>query len=370
MYTEEDFLNFANGEGGLIDAMDMSTNNSITAKNVERKFKELTEMLHYAYEEEARDWIASLRLVWINNSAINAVAFPTTNCCYIALYMGVVERLKLVFFSTLLHPFPFSELFQDLVWSKEISWDHLTQFIIDTVTGDNLPSETILQIEREIDLPSYCEHKSIALELYDLSVDFILIHEIQHFWLGHIYALSDSHGMFITEAPINKQSFNEYSLRRMMEVHADIYASRHAFMLIQFLDGHDQSKAAQKWWVSIAIFFMALEPNPVQYSLWNMEQYPHPHLRLASLFNYSQVEVQRLGFSDEEASANFKKWVNVLTRIEALTKGKVIFPFMQMINSKDYFDSEINGWTNKLKSEIDDLEKSKSIMIEHFRTIS
>jgi|GEM_PF-1287733 len=364
--VEQPFYEFALSEGGLVQSNKMSGPDEVTACWIRGKFEHLIEFLLTSFDNHAHGWIRSLDLQWINNPTINACAYPGAERCYIGFAIGIVGRLRHIFYAVALHPLVFEDMPGSWKMEAGTEFRKWNNILVGLITKKKMNEATCALLETEIELLINEERKKLALELYEAAIDFIMVHEIQHFWLGHIYGLATFSKLGITELPSGKNSGTPYTLRRMVETHADIYASRHAFGLFEFLDKKERIVANTKWRTAIAILFMALEPNPVAYDQWDMEQYPHPHLRLASLFNWIQATISALDLDETEINSMTHGWVNVLSKIELLAKGKIAFPFREMLKEPEMYSKEIEQWAETYRANASMLDDGQITMLRHF----
>jgi len=364
--VEKTFYELTLREGGLTQASEIVGPVGDAVQWIDEKFEWEIKLLLSSLDNHTHGWIKSLDLQWINNPAINAFAYLGVERCYIGFYVGIASRLRHVFYAAALNPFIFENIPGSWVIEAGAPFREWSDTLVNLIAGERLSEHTTAYLEKEINQPINEQRKKLAMDLYEAAVDFLLLHEIHHFWLGHVYGLDPFRKLGISEASVGKNPDAPYTLRRMIETHADIYASRHAFGLIRILEKKEKMSATTNWWIAVAILFMTLEPDPVAYDQWDMQQYAHPHLRLASLFNWTQAVISGLEWDDVEMDSMNDEWIGVLTRIDVLSKGKIAFPLREMLNEREMYGKEIDEWTKTYQVNATVLDEGQAAMLRFF----
>jgi hypothetical protein len=350
-------------DGGLAKPSDMHDVKGSLASSIEQKFLGFAGYVSAAVEADASAWTNSLRLKWVANEAPNGIAVSSDQFSFIGLYLGIINRLFDSVVAIAIHPFIFENLPRSMKPSAE--WGQTVSKLIRGL--DIADQKEVLRMHSEI----VNERTAFAKELFGSALDYIFMHELHHFWCGHLFAFDDTRRLGITIDPSMSGATLEPFLRQSLEVHADLFSIRRMFEFYALHEPSEYVKLTYSFLISTTILFMVMSPKPGLIVDWHNLHYPHPHLRFGNLlFLAEQFAKKELHLSDSDWESVFDKWLTEITRIETVTRG-VNAPFVQIfpLCGGQFFDDWSSDVAKILTQYTPLFEKSRVDMLEHFRQL-
>ncbi len=324
LMATDDFILRAAEYGGCATPSQWDVAQQARANHIEKLFDKLTEYyLRSVVPPEAIHWVDSLKLDWINDESVNALAMFSGRKCRIAFFSGIVGRLWDAFVAVAAHPLHLKSV-PGAIPPKEIFRLNLSQMVpkiirrgADDTTRATLDSFASLA-SRRID---------IVTDLYRVSVEFLLMHEIHHFWGGHLFYSQALRKRGLTQAESTSWPPLEPLLHQAFEWQADYLAVKRlveAYALMEI----DREVFLTNWITALAVLFLLFHPSPTDFKDHEASFYLHPHVRFLEIITSLCVHVQAaFDFSDEKFDAILSQAFAEVALIDVSGKNDVLGPF-------------------------------------------
>lgn len=364
--TVEEFESLCLKDGGRTDIELLDASLRERAVGVEERFEELKRYLSSAVPDEALPWVQSLRLEWVANEAINAVAIVGARHAFIGLYVGVLDRLWKLCLAVAAHPLYFQDFPPVIDDESDIPLLSWSDMIVDLFRGKPTPrSESAL-----VRIASSQSDRTVAAEaLYTAAVDFLVMHEIHHFWCGHLFWSRNLRHRGLAARPSGIGGAIDADLRHSLETHADQYAVLRTFEAFEDSPGLDKKLFCHAWLLGVSILFVALDPSPADIRQWPTDDYPHPHARFMDIGVAAEHAMRSIFKIDEAAwSEILGRWLRDVAYLEVWGQGRIDPPFGEALLRATEALEASKERTRVLTDSMEGLDRARLEMLEYFRT--
>lgn len=350
--------------GGRADIAQFYGDAHHRALKIQKRFLDITGYISSAVPAEANAWASSLRIGWVANSSINAIAIAGKRYCHVGLFLGVLEQLWIIYLALASHPL----YFKDIPGAIEIEgYEAASRWNATLASLIQYPADPNVQVALKRFSEARSERVKVAESLYTSAVDFLIMHEIHHFWCGHIFAFNEVQEYGMAARPLSNEVRLRPNLRQALESHADMYAVHRTFEAFSFNTELSINDFCHIWLTAVSVLFVILAPYPIDYQQWTPSNYPHPHDRFLSVAAAAERAMRtHFRIMDEDWDKIFSAWLMDVALLEVMGTGVLAPPFGEVLSYGDEVLQNGSDRINTLELSMQTLEESRQKMLDYF----
>lgn len=348
MLTQTSFNYAIRKDGVVLEKADMSMDERSRADHIESMFALYQQALIESVPKLAVGWAKSLMLKWVDNPAINAYAFANREACYVGLYRGVIDRLWFGYLALMRHPVFFRHD-DDPVEDYSLTPDEVHKMIQAIIVDDALTDEH----RQKLHTFYLKDNKRVerANRLYVQTVVFLFMHEIHHFWCGHIFMTEKLKESGLSTSGLYAGAILNAEIRKALEIHADQFAIERSLHFSTLLY-EDERELCTEWLLALTVLSIMIDPRPPEYLEWEDTEHPHPHARWVHLMVAAKKYMEILfNITENDWRENlFKVVTDNLIVLNRICEKSFAVPFEEADKYGKRSDSDLDRYLLIIKS--------------------